>query len=217
MSNDLDKLAYGFMVLFLGAIFVIVVSFIIEVIRCVGLFKAMKTQKHQAPILAFVPYLNHFMEGDVISNVLQYDGKKAIICKLCYLATAFSSGFVSMVGSTFLNVNTDVDSVDLEAIASEFSLGSISELLKPTVTILPLVFSIVALVFTLYLLATKLMALHRVGYQPIAILLIMICVQPFYLFFLNKKMKELNMYPEKNEDSLNVYAAYDDRYYNDFQ
>ncbi len=163
--------------LFLVGIFVFIFGIFI-ILRLISLCLILSTSKIASPGMAFVPFLGRFYEGKMMGEILEWTGWKSLCCKLIYTLLGFSLIYVRIVDS--LRVKPD--------------RGFVFELL---IILGLLVFGVVSFI--------KVLALRKVGYDVISAIFVVLLLQPFYLFFLNNKLKDLKyqVLLEKTNNVLN--------------
>lgn len=162
-------------------IFTIVGALFSYIVTGFGLYYVLKTQGHEKPINAFVPFIRDYLEGDVTGQILGAKGKKNIMIKSCFVIGCILS-LISSVA--FKCISSKIDENIFDAISD-------NAMLIPLLVGL-LIFSIMSVAVALSMFVLRFMVLYKVGYHVAIAILITWFLPTFWLFFVYRKMRKSN-------------------------
>lgn len=183
--SDLDILTNFLKITLVFVLIVLVFALILEIIRCISLYQVMKTTNHPMPWLAFVPIVNYWYEGCIISDILEYKDNNALICKICFIASSLVTGSVNVVSNLY-NTNAEND-----IFSSAIILPAI------VASIISIIGSLLSVALSIYIIYLRIMALNKVGYGMVESFIVVIFISLFYLFLINSKLKNNNQKPKE--------------------
>lgn len=222
MTQDAsDILIILFFVMAFVALAKKVFSFGVYIVKAIAVYATLRNQNRNNSGLAFLPFVQDYLEADAIMTYQGVEDGKKRICKIVFLVNALSS--VILIGVNFMStlignafdisysemgndIEASIETILNDIYESGFTVEHVTQILEANPILLFAVglFALFA-ALAVYVFIARCKMLTYAGYGIFAAFLIVLFISPFYLFFVNSKMNNMGNYRRRDYEIVEPY------------